>query len=332
MPAMLAGMAVLLFITVFVAALLLVRVLLSRFGQLALDRPNERSLHERPVPRTGGIALLSAAAISLGFGAAPLWLPMALALALAAISFADDLRGLPTGLRFASHLLAAGVAAWYLLSPMHPAALAALVLAVAWLTNLYNFMDGSDGLAGGMALIGFSAYGIAAQAGGDAALAAASLALAAAAAGFLVYNFHPARIFLGDVGAVPLGFLAAALGLAGWRGDVWPLWFPVLVFGPFIGDATITLLKRMARQERFWRPHREHYYQRMVRMGLGHRGTAWFGYGLMAVCAAAALAGHRQAPAGQLVAFGGGAILLAATAVWVDLRWARFSRGAGHPA
>ena len=156
---------------------------------------------------------------------------------------------------------------------MHPIALALLALAVAWITNLYNFMDGSDGLAGGMSVAGFGAYSIAAWLAGDAATGALCAAISGASVAFLLHNFYPARIFMGDVGSIPLGFLAAALGIVGWRNDAWPLWFPLLVFGPFIGDATVTFFKRVARRERVWRAHREHYYQRMVRMGFGHRGT-----------------------------------------------------------
>ena len=307
----------------FLVAFALVRVLLSRFGRFALDRPNERSLHERPVPRTGGIALLAGAAVSLAFGAAVLWLPLALAAALAVLSFVDDLRGMPTALRLAAHLLAAGVVVWYLLSPMHPAEMVLLALAAVWVTNLYNFMDGADGVAGGMAVIGFSAYAAAAGLAGEAPLAALCAAIAAAALAFLAHNFHPARIFMGDVGSIPLGFLAAALGILGWRNDAWPLWFPVLVFGPFIADATVTLVKRLARREKVWQAHREHYYQRIVRMGLGHRGAALLGYAVMAGCAALALAGRAQPPALQAVAFGAGSALLGAMALWVDLRWSR---------
>lgn len=312
----------------FAVTFALLRLLLSQFARVALDQPNERSLHERPVPRTGGIAVLAGAAVSLAFGAAALWLPLALAGGLAVLSFVDDLRDVHTTLRLAAHLAAAALVAWYLMSPMHPAELALLALGVAWITNLYNFMDGSDGLAGGMALIGFGAYGIAAGAAGDAPLAAATVALAAAAAAFLLLNFPPARIFLGDVGSVPLGFLAAALGLAGWRDDLWPLWFPLVVFAPFIGDATLTLLRRLARRERIWRAHREHYYQRLVRMGAGHRGTALAGYGLMLVCAAAALYAREGPPSVQAAAVGAAAAVLIAAAAWIDVRWSRYVRRA----
>ena len=227
---------------------------------------------------------------------------------------------------------AAGIVVWYLLSPMHPMEMAVFTLAVAWITNLYNFMDGSDGLAGGMATIGFAAYALAAWLAGDAALVALCLALSAASAAFLLHNLHPARIFLGDVGSIPLGFLAGALGLVGWRNDAWPLWFPVLVFGPFIADATVTLLRRLLRGDKVWRAHRDHYYQRMVLMGLGHRRTAWMAYLAMGVCAAVALLGRSQPPWLQAVAFLGATAFLGALAVWVDLRWARFARGSGQAA
>jgi UDP-GlcNAc:undecaprenyl-phosphate/decaprenyl-phosphate GlcNAc-1-phosphate transferase len=319
---MLAGAAILSFVVAFLAA----RVLLSRFGRFALDQPNARSLHERPVPRTGGIAVLLGAAVSLGFGAGDLWLPMGLALALAMVSFFDDLRGLRTAVRLTAHVAAAAFLVWYLLSPMLAVEIFVLVVAVVWITNLYNFMDGSDGLAGGMAMIGFGAFAFAAWWGGDDALAALCVALAAAALAFLLHNHHPARMFLGDVGSIPLGFLAAGLGIVGWRNDLWPLWFPVLVFGPFIADATVTLVRRLLRRERVWQAHRDHYYQRMVRMGFGHRGTAWTGYAVMLLCAVAALLGRGQAPVLQATVFLATSALLGAMAVWVDLRWTRFSR------
>ena len=319
---MLVGVAVLSFLVSFAAC----RLLLSRFARFALDEPNERSLHVKPVPRTGGIAVLLGAAVSLGFGAAQLWLPVSLALLLALLSFLDDLHRLPTVARLAAHLGAAGVLVWYVLSPMHPVEMAVLIAALVWITNLYNFMDGSDGLAGGMATIGFGAYAAAAWLSCEAALTLFCVALSAASAAFLIHNLHPARIFLGDVGSIPLGFLAGALGIVGWRNDAWPLWFPVLVFGPFIADATLTLARRLVRGARVWQAHREHYYQRMVMMGIGHRGTALVGYLLMLVCAAAALAGRNQAPWIQAVTFLGASALLGAIALWVDLRWARFTR------
>lgn len=310
----------------FVVSAALAALLVSRFGRLVLDRPNERSLHERPVPRTGGLALLGGAVVSVAFGAAPLWLLLAVGYALAAVSFADDLHHLHTGARLAAHLIAAALIVWYVTAPIDALLAAFLVLAVAWITNLYNFMDGSDGLAGGMALIGFGAYAAAAGMAADGPLLVLSLALAGAAAGFLCFNFPPARIFLGDVGSVPLGFFAAGAGIIGWRDDVWPLWFPLLVFAPFIGDATLTLLRRLIRRERVWRAHREHYYQRLVRLGAGHRGTALAAYALMLVCAAAALYARDQPPAVQAIAFAAGCAVLVLAGAWIDVRWARQMR------
>src|SRR5258706_5782043 len=244
----------------FVVAFIAMRVLLSRFGHVALDRPNERSLHDRPIERTGGIGVLLAACVALFFGASGLWIPMAIALGLGAVSMADDLRSLPAWARLLAHLAAAGVLVWYFLSPMHPLELALLALALPWLTNLYNFMDGSDGLAGGMSVIGFGCYGLAAGMDGDLPLATLCASIAASCAAFLIHNFHPARIFLGDVGSIPLGFLAGALGIIGLRNDLWPLSFPVLVFGPFIADSTLTLIPRLLRSQPIWQPDPEHYY------------------------------------------------------------------------
>lgn len=256
----------------------------------ALDEPNQRSLHHRPVPRAGGIGILMAVAIGVLQAGGP-WLVTTLALALAAVSAADDQFDLPIALRFVAHFLAAlglwagggfPTMAW-------PGSLAAIV-AVVWMANLYNFMDGADGLAGGMALFGFAACAYAGFQGGDAQMGVVCGCIAAGAAGFLLFNFHPARIFMGDVGSIPLGFLAAALGLEGLRRDLWPPWFPIVVFSPFIVDASLTLLRRVLRGERFWQAHREHHYQVMVRSGLGHRTTALLWYALMAAAGASACA------------------------------------------
>jgi len=319
------GMPAQAIVVAFVVSLLAV-LLLLRFGRgLALDRPNERSLHERPVPRTGGIGLLLGVLAVFLSGDLELWLPVLLAVILAALSFADDVYGLPTLVRLGAHFAAAAVALWYWLTPIAPWALALLILAVVWITNLYNFMDGSDGLAGGMAVIGFGAYALAAPPG---ALALLCSAIAAASGAFLVFNFPPARVFMGDAGSIPLGFLAGALGLLGWRDDLWPLWFPLLAFAPFVADATFTLLRRLIRRERIWRAHKEHYYQRLVRMGFGHRGTALIGYAAMAVCAGVALFSREKDFSIQIWSFAAASLCLAILAAWVDWRWKRWAGAA----
>jgi UDP-N-acetylmuramyl pentapeptide phosphotransferase/UDP-N-acetylglucosamine-1-phosphate transferase len=315
----------------FVASLACLGILLSPIGRRRLlDRPNERSLHQRPVPRSGGIAIAAGVAASvaasdaaLGHGVAAI---LAIACVLAAISLADDILTLPTLLRLAVHLAAAGIALGLVVGVADPALFAVLLLAIAWYANLYNFMDGSDGLAGGMTVFGFGAYAWVAHQAGHGALTTASGGIAVAALAFLVVNFHPARLFMGDVGAVPLGFLAGALGVLGWRDGVWPLWFPVLVFAPFVCDATLTLVKRLLRRERVWQAHREHYYQRLVRMGFGHRGTAWIEYAAMAGCVATALLSRAADAATQAGALAAAAAVLVAIAAWIDMRWARWSR------
>jgi UDP-N-acetylmuramyl pentapeptide phosphotransferase/UDP-N-acetylglucosamine-1-phosphate transferase len=243
---------------------------------------------------------------------------LAVPVALAAVSFLDDLRGLPVAVRFVCHLAA-------LLLPAHYGAGAAIVvaIAIAWMMNACNFMDGSDGMAGGMALAGFGTYGVLAWWAGDATLATVSFSLAAAAAGFLVFNFHPARIFLGDAGSVPLGFLAAVLGLAGWTNGSWSLWIPLVVFSPFIADASLTLARRVFCGERFWQAHHDNYYQRLIRMGWSHRATALAALAAMPGAAALAAAISRESGSTQatwsLVWFG----LLGALMLAIGLRWQR---------
>jgi len=310
----------------FLVTLVGLQLLVSELGRrLVLDRPNERSLHEHPVPRTGGLAIIAGVVAGCLVGRPGFGVTLGLAGALAAVSFLDDIFGLRTLLRLALHLVAAAIALFVELRFPGWPLFAAFALAIAWYANLYNFMDGSDGLAGGMALIGFGAYGAAAALSRVHPLAEICFVLAAASAAFLTRNFHPARIFMGDVGSVPFGFLAGALGLIGWNDGVWPLWFPILVFAPFVCDATLTLVKRLLRGERVWQAHREHYYQRLVRMGFGHRGTAAIEYAVMLACAAIALLAREATVPLQIVALAVATAGLIAIAVWVDLGWARFS-------
>lgn len=295
-----------------VAWLLVIVLLRSPLARRLIDRPNERSLHAEPTPRVGGIAVvLAAVPIAAWMAGEPLALVLAWAVALAAVSLADDYRSLPVVIRLAAHLLAAGAATVELGAAATISVLVAF--AIAWMTNLFNFMDGADGLAGGMAVIGFGAYALAAHAAGASALALVSVAIASASAGFLAHNFPPARVFLGDAGSVPLGFLAGALGFAGYAQHAWPAWFPMLVFSPFIVDASITLLRRIARGERIWRAHRGHYYQRLVLSGWSPRKLALCAYAWMAACAAAALAGREGGPLLQR------GIILAAAAAYAVL-------------
>lgn len=287
-----------------------------------LDSPNERSLHTQPVPRSGGFGILVAGAIGFVAAGGP-WLIAACASMLAILSAVDDGMDLPVPVRLAAQLAAAVVFVAAALAPTlsggEGVAIIA-VLALAWMTNLYNFMDGADGLAGGMAVFGFGAYSVAAFQAGDGGLGLVAACLAAGALGFLMFNFSPARIFMGDVGSIPLGFLAGAVGLEGVQRNLWPVWFPVLVFSPFIVDATVTLLRRAMRGERVWQAHREHYYQRIIMSGFGHRKTSLAAYALMALCAITACMLRLAAPGTALPVLAVFALGYAVLAVIVDLR------------
>ncbi|OIQ79128.1 putative undecaprenyl-phosphate N-acetylglucosaminyl 1-phosphate transferase [mine drainage metagenome] len=301
-------------------------VLLSKVGQQIQDIPNERSLHRTPIPRIGGLGLMAGVLAGWGLVWQPWLLPVAAGvLCLMLVSFLDDLRGLSAGWRFLMHFLVAGAFVWVAILPDSGWWLSmVLVVAMVWMTNLYNFMDGSDGLAGGMALFGFGTYALTAWLGGDAGLAMSSLAVAGAALAFLCFNFHPARIFMGDAGSIPLGFLAAALGLIGWQRGAWPMWFPLLVFSPFVIDASVTLLKRMLRGEKVSQAHREHYYQRLVQMGWGHRGTALAEYGLMLGVAGSAVFVAARAPVVQLAFCLGWMLAYLLAMKFIDRQWTLF--------
>jgi UDP-N-acetylmuramyl pentapeptide phosphotransferase/UDP-N-acetylglucosamine-1-phosphate transferase len=290
-----------------VSALLSLLLARSRSSFWPRDVPNARSLHVQPTPRTGGLAILLGVAAALPVAGATAdpsfrWIGGA-TLLLALLSFTDDRRGLPVSVRLAAQALAAAALVWGagLAAPrvwlpfagdvaLGPFAAPLSFLGILWLTNLYNFMDGMDGFAGAMTAIGGAFLGIACWRGGDAGGAVLSFLLSAAAAGFLLQNRPPARIFLGDVGAIPVGFLVAAVALrasAAGRVDVGA---SCLVFAPFIVDATVTLARRALAGERVWTPHRSHHYQRLVLSGFSHARVLRWEIALMGVSGAAALA------------------------------------------
>lgn len=308
----------------------LTRFLLSSKATNKLqDMPNERSLHSTPVPRIGGVGLIAGVLCgwALLFNSLTWWVVLPLQI-LFAVSLIDDMRNLPVKLRLLVHLIAAAilVGGSGLLAQQGVAIALVVLLFVVWLTNLYNFMDGSDGLAGGMALFGFGIYAIAAWLTHNTPLALLNLSIAAAAASFLYYNFYPARIFMGDAGSIPLGFLSAAMGLWGWQQGSWALWFPLLAFSPFIVDASATLLKRSMRGARVTEAHREHYYQRLILMGWGHRNVALAEYVLMLLVGVSALwMLNHPFPWQMLLAW---CLIYACLMLLLDARWKNYKRGA----
>ena len=280
----------------------LICAVLSRYrGRWALlDMPNERSLHAGVTPRSGGLGI--AAGVAAGWALVSPALPeqgwvLAALLLIAAVSLADDLYRLPPLSRFLVHALATvllvfpagyGLEALRLPGLVWQAPIwllqALSLLFAMWMVNLYNFMDGMDGFAGGMACFGFATLALLGALAGAHGYALAALLVCAAALGFLSSNFPPARIFMGDLGSGSLGFTAAMFMLWADRLRLFPLWVGAVVFSPFIVDATWTLLRRVFQGKKPWQAHREHFYQRLVQFGWGHKRTALWSYTLMLIC------------------------------------------------
>jgi UDP-N-acetylmuramyl pentapeptide phosphotransferase/UDP-N-acetylglucosamine-1-phosphate transferase len=246
------------------------------------------------------------------------------------VSLMDDRRGLPIAVRFGVHLLAAallvissglmlpstavpmlGVISWgWIAAPI-------TILFLIWMANLFNFMDGMDGFAGGMTVIGCGLLGYLGWQAHHPVISVIATLQSAAAAGFLVHNFPPAKIFMGDVGSVSTGFLAAALIVLGCRDGVFDLWVPLIVFSPFIFDATVTLARRALRHEKVWEAHRDHYYQRLVLSGWSHQRTVLAEYGVMALCGGFALLYQYASEEWRLVILGAWGVLFLSLAIAV---------------
>jgi Fuc2NAc and GlcNAc transferase len=254
-----------------------------------VDVPNARSSHSTPTPRGGGVAFVAAfLALLCGFGAAGLVSPGALAafagsgLAVAAIGFADDHRHVPARYRLAVHTLAAVWLVYWLgaspapvladlgLPPVEWLAVFVAVVATVWLVNLYNFMDGIDALAAVEAItVCLAAAFVYVTAPGEPPSWHEPLLLASAVAGFAVWNLPPARIFMGDVGSGFLGAVLAALALQAIAAEPALFWVWSTLLGVFVVDATVTLLRRLARGAKVYEAHRGHAYQHAARR-FGH--------------------------------------------------------------
>lgn len=318
-----------------------------------LDQPNARSLHDRPIPRTGGLAILTsyACGTSLLFAAgaytgswpqtanrsAP-WL-IGMLLVVAAVSICDDRWGVPALFRFACHLLAAagfvlgaGVSITTISVPLvgtvnlGAAATPLSILVIVWMTNLFNFMDGMDGLAAAMSIAGFGVLGYLGFRAGEMVIAWTAVSIVPAVAGFLVYNRPPASIFLGDSGSTTLGFLAGAVSVLGSAHRAFDPIVAFLAFSPFVVDATLTLIRRSLRRERVWEAHRQHYYQRVVLSAWSHARTLRWEVAVMIASAIAAIAFQRAAESLRAV------VLLSAVAMYAILAGAvrRLERIAGR--
>ena len=266
-----------------------------------LDRPVERSSHSVPTPRGGGLAVLAAAAVGMVLGVALHFIEPLHAvtlgggmLMLGAVGWVDDTRGLNARVRLAVHL---AVASWTLYMwgglpavsvgettlNLGAAGYVLGVLGIVWSINLFNFMDGIDGLAGSQAVLIFGVAAVLLWSKGGNSLAAVSAILAASAAGFLVWNWPPAKIFLGDVGSGPLGYLIAGIAIESENTHSGPLLAFAILGAVFMSDATITLVRRFARGDRAMEAHRDHAYQRLARAWGSHRAVTLAAAGMTVI-------------------------------------------------
>jgi len=265
----------------------IVRGISVRHG--ALDVPNARSSHVQPTPRGGGLAIVVTSLLASGFLAATGHLDARLfyalaggGIAVALVGHLDDRGRLGIAGRFVIHVAAALWATLWLggltdvrfgSETVHLgyAGMALSILGIVWALNLFNFMDGIDGIAASQAIfMAGGGAGLALLAGMSNSIPAAGLVLAAASVGFLLWNWPPARIFMGDVGSGYLGFALAVIGLSAMneRGIMLPVW--LILGGIFIIDATVTLFRRLARRERVYEAHRSHAYQWQARRWNSH--------------------------------------------------------------
>ena len=252
-----------------------------------LDIPNERSSHSSATPRGGGMAIVvtttTAVLVLAVQGSVPRDVCVALiggGIAAAVVGFVDDRFAVPAGVRLAVHLSAAAWAVYWLggltavrlgdhIAPLGWVGGVLAVLGIAWVLNLFNFMDGIDGIAASEAVF-VAGAGALLSAGGGAGVTDAAAVFACACGGFLIWNWPPAKIFLGDVGSGYLGYVIAVLALAATRADSAAVWVWLILGGVFFVDATVTLLRRLVRGERVYEAHRSHAYQWLARRWGSH--------------------------------------------------------------
>ncbi|MDT8437796.1 MAG: glycosyltransferase family 4 protein [Wenzhouxiangellaceae bacterium] len=271
-----------------------------------VDRPGPRRSHDQSVARGGGLALLLVCipvALIVGGLRWPVPLFVVGALLLGLLGWIDDCRPLAPRWRFAVQLAVALLTcAWA--GPVREVALAGVdlnaawlwtplaLVAVVWLINLYNFMDGSDGLAAAQALISCALFALLLTASGATVTAWLAGLVAAACAGFLAWNAPRASIFLGDSGSLFLGWSVAFLAYLGAADERISIWLSAIVTAPFVIDATLTLVWRLRRGEQWYTAHRDHAYQKLIRMGWSHRRVleTFVGLNLLVVMPAVAAA------------------------------------------
>ena len=249
-----------------------------------LDQPNHRSSHVKPTPRLGGVGILTGSAAGLIFfvissglplGQFPLTLILMLAAA-ALVGLIDDLFNLPVIIRMPIYILFAGLIGKYAASidkielPGLPTLGIGLVgglifstLFIAWYTNLFNFMDGIDGISGATAIVTLSAFSIVFFSHGNDILGILNLTIVSATCAFLIFNFPPARTFMGDIGSIFLGMSIGSFTLITISQGYLSMPAALLFITPFAFDATFTLFRRLFARNPVWEAHHEHIYQQL---------------------------------------------------------------------
>lgn len=269
-----------------------------------MDVPNLRSSHSRPTPRGGGMAIFFSFYLTLffalllfqskNFDSKWLWGLILGGTIVSVGGFLDDIRGLSPLFRLLAQVIAGSILILFGLSfktleipfwkeiDLGFLGIPLTMIWVVWVINLYNFMDGIDGLAAGVGMIAAFFFSLVAGRTGNDLVSFSGMILAGCSAGFLIHNFPPARIFLGDIGSSLIGFLFAGFALIGNHGlkGPFPIWIAVLLLGAFIFDTSVTLLRRMLKGEKWFSAHRNHFYQRLIGLHLSHRQVSLMEYGL----------------------------------------------------
>jgi UDP-GlcNAc:undecaprenyl-phosphate GlcNAc-1-phosphate transferase len=313
-----------------------------------MDIPNVRSSHSEPTPRGGGIAIYFSFYLTLffalllfqggNFDSKWVWGLTLGGVIVSLGGFLDDIRGLPPLFRLLAQVIAGSILILFGLSlktleipfwreiDLGLLGIPLTLIWIVWIVNLYNFMDGIDGLAAGVGMIAAFFFSLVARRTGNDLVSFSGMILAGCSAGFLIHNFPPARIFLGDIGSSLIGFLFAGFALIG-NHDLkgpFPIWVAVLLLGAFIFDTSVTLLRRILKGEKWFSAHRSHFYQRLINLHLSHRQVSFMEYGLSILLGLSSLIYLRADPLMRGLFLLGWALVFTAGALMI-----RFHEGNG---
>lgn len=256
------------------------------------DIPNDRSSHEVPTPRGGGVALVSILLVSIsvlyyyGMIKADFSVSLLIGLSIIAVTgLIDDIKSLPVLIRAITYVFAAALSVLLIGGVPHLSinnysfnlgyfGYVLSVIYLVWLTNLFNFMDGTDGFAAIQTICVAIFCGLLLSHSGNTSLAIILFCLVSSTTGFLFWNWPPAKIFMGDVGSCTLGFLFGLFSIYTEKNEIVSISVWLIVLSPFIGDATFTLIKRMVNGEKWYKSHNSHAYQKLFQLGVTHKQLA----------------------------------------------------------